>query len=126
MKHLGLFYDCFMRRLFSFPNPVNEIAARVVAGFVLVGAVLTLATGWYWLLIPIAYGFWARVLTGPTDHAAADAVLALLVPAAALESLAGYCLGCKVFGLLMRAGWVPETVCAECADIGPRLAAARD
>jgi len=55
-----------MRNLFSFPNPVNEKAARVVAGVVLVGVIVTLATGWYWLLIPIAYGFWARVLTGPT------------------------------------------------------------
>ena len=26
----------------------------------------TLATGVFWLLIPLAYGFWARVLTGPT------------------------------------------------------------
>ena len=26
---------------------------------------MILATGWYWLLIPLAYGFWARVLTGP-------------------------------------------------------------
>src|SRR5438552_15311368 len=54
-----------MRSLFSFPNPVNEKAARVVAGVVLVGVIVTLATDWYWLLIPIAYGFWARVLTGP-------------------------------------------------------------
>lgn len=52
--------------LFSFPDPVNEKAARVVAGTVLATAVLILATGWYWLLIPLAYGFWARVLTGPT------------------------------------------------------------
>ena len=52
--------------LFTFPNPVNETAARVVAGGVLLAAAVTLATGWYWLLIPIAYGFWARVLTGPT------------------------------------------------------------
>ena len=28
-------------------------------------SVLALATGWHWLLIPLAYGFWARVLTGP-------------------------------------------------------------
>jgi Domain of unknown function (DUF4395) len=52
--------------LLSFPNPVNEKAARVVAGVVLLTAVVTLATGAYWLLIPLAYGFWARVLTGPT------------------------------------------------------------
>src|ERR1700728_2474958 len=55
-----------MARLFSFPNPVNEKAARVVAGVVLLAALVTLATGAYWLLIPLAYGFWARVLTGPT------------------------------------------------------------
>jgi uncharacterized protein DUF4395 len=53
-------------RLFSFPNPVNEKAARVVAGVVVLTALVTLATGAYWLLIPLAYGFWARVLTGPT------------------------------------------------------------
>ncbi len=53
-------------RLFSFPNPVNEKAARVVAGVVLVTAIVTIATSFYWLLIPLAYGFWARVLTGPT------------------------------------------------------------
>src|SRR5256885_11704221 len=55
-----------MEKLFSFPNPVNERAARVVAGVVLVTVITTLATGAYWLLIPLAYGFWARVLTGPT------------------------------------------------------------
>jgi hypothetical protein len=32
----------------------------------LVTSIATLATGFYWLLIPLAYGFWARVLTGPT------------------------------------------------------------
>jgi hypothetical protein len=52
--------------VFSFPNPVNEKAARVVAGVVCVLAALTLATGWYWLLAVLAYGFVARVLTGPT------------------------------------------------------------
>jgi hypothetical protein len=30
-----------------------------------------------------------------------------------------------VFGLLMRAGLVPESVCAECADISARLSTAR-
>jgi hypothetical protein len=52
--------------MLSFPNPVNEKAARVVAGVVMVVALLTLATSAYWLLVPLAYGFWARVLTGPT------------------------------------------------------------
>src|SRR3954468_14129017 len=52
--------------MFSFPNPVNEKAARVVAGVVMVVALITLLASAYWLLIPLAYGFWARVLTGPT------------------------------------------------------------
>ena len=55
-----------MSTLFAFPNPVNEKAARVVAGVVLVTVLVILMTGAYWLLIPLAYGFWARVLTGPT------------------------------------------------------------
>src|SRR5437660_12780008 len=158
-----------MKRLFSFPNPVNEKAARVVAGVVLVEVFVTLATGFYWLLIPLAYGFWARVLTGPTlsplgwlaqrviaprlgpskpvpgppkrfaqgmgafmstlalvlafavSHTAADVVLVLFLPAAALESIVGYCVGCKIFGWLMQLGLVPETVCLECADISGRL-----
>ena len=161
-----------MRQLFAFPNPVNEKAARVVAGVVLVLVVLILATSWYWLLIVLVYGFWARVLTGPTlsplgwtaqnviaprlgprkpvagppkrfaqgmgaimstgalalglvlgDHTAADVVLIAILAAAGLESIAGYCIGCKIFGLLMRAGLVPEAVCAECADIRGRLRA---
>jgi hypothetical protein len=158
-----------VRTLFSFPNPVNEKAARVVAGVVLATVVVVLATGWYWLLIPLAYGFWARVLTGPTlsplgwtaqnviaprlgpgrpvpgppkrfaqaigavmstlalvlafavSEQAADGVLIAFVPAAALESIFGYCLGCKAFSLLIRAGIVPDSVCEECADISARL-----
>jgi hypothetical protein len=158
-----------VRTLFSFPNPVNEKAARVVAGVVLATAVVVLATGWYWLLIPLAYGFWARVLTGPTlsplgwtaqnviaprlgpgrpvpgppkrfaqaigavmstlalvlafavSEQAADGVLIAFVPAAGLESIFGYCLGCKAFSLLIRAGIVPDSVCEECADISARL-----
>jgi hypothetical protein len=163
-----------MREFFSFPNPVNEKAARVVAGVVLATVVAILAIGAYWLLIPLAYGFWARVLTGPTlsplgwtaqnviaprlgakkpvpgppkrfaqgmgagmatlalifwlavgSDAATDVVLGLFVVAAGLESIFAYCLGCQVFGLLMRTGLVPESVCVECADLGPRLRAAR-
>jgi hypothetical protein len=52
--------------VFGFPNPVNEKAARVVAGVVAITGVVMLATGAHWLLVPLAYGFWARVLTGPT------------------------------------------------------------
>ena len=52
----------------------------------------------------------------------AAGLLAALVVAAALESVAGLCLGCKAFTLLMRAGIVPESVCVECADLSRRMA----
>ena len=55
-----------MRTVFSFPNPVNETSARLVAGAVAVLAVIAVAFQQGWLLPVLAYGFVARVLTGPT------------------------------------------------------------
>ena len=55
-----------MRGLFSFPNPVNETSARLVAGSVAVLSVVTVAFQQGWLLPVLAYGFLARALTGPT------------------------------------------------------------
>ncbi|AKU16392.1 DUF4395 domain-containing protein [Luteipulveratus mongoliensis] len=54
-----------MSSLLGFPNPVNEKAARTVAAVVAVTGAVILVTGWLWLLVPLAYGFVARVLTGP-------------------------------------------------------------
>src|SRR5580765_5408122 len=53
-----------MRDLFSFPNPVNETSARLVAGAVAVLCVVTVAFQQGWLLPVLAYGFLARTLTG--------------------------------------------------------------
>jgi hypothetical protein len=55
-----------MRDVFSFPNPINETSARVVAGCVALLAVVTVAFQQGWLLPVLAYGFLARVLAGPT------------------------------------------------------------
>lgn len=54
-----------MRSPFAFPNPVNEYAARVTAGLVVVLAVATAAAGSEWGLLAIAAGFWLRLLFGP-------------------------------------------------------------
>jgi len=40
-------YAARMSALFSFPDPVNEKAARLVAAVVAAAAALTLLTGWY-------------------------------------------------------------------------------
>jgi len=53
-------------RLFAFPNPVNETSARIVAGGVVLQGIVFLLVREWWLLVPLAYGFIARVLTGPT------------------------------------------------------------
>src|SRR5438105_11518527 len=55
-----------MQSLFDFPNPVNEVSARLVAAGVVLMTAVVLAFGQHWLLIPLAYGFLARVATGPT------------------------------------------------------------
>ncbi|HXQ62856.1 MAG TPA: DUF4395 domain-containing protein [Acidimicrobiales bacterium] len=155
--------------VFSFPNPVNEVAARVVAGGVVALSAAAIGLREPWLLIPLAYGFWARVLTGPTlsplgqlatrvvaprvaaprlvagppkrfaqgigvlfssgalvlwfgfgSHTATWAVVGLLGAAAFAESAFGLCIGCRLFGGLMRLGLVPHDVCVACADLSLR------
>ena len=55
-----------MSDLFRFPDPVDEISARLVAAGVVLLSVVYVATGWLPLVVVLAYGFVARVLTGPT------------------------------------------------------------
>jgi hypothetical protein len=66
--------------MFSFPNPVNEKAARVVAGVVAITGVVVLLTGAHWLLAVLAYGFWARVLTGPTLSPLGRVAMSVVAP----------------------------------------------
>ena len=51
---------------------------------------------------------------------AAYGVLGALIFAAGLEAIFGYCLGCKVFSILMRVGVIPESVCEDCANFQAR------
>lgn len=160
-----------LRDRFTFPNPVNETSARLVASGAVAQGVAFLAVRSWWVLIPLAYGFLARVLAGPTfsplgqlvtrvvtprlrvEHrfvpgppkrfaqgiglacsggalvasllgatGVAVALVAMLVVAASLEAGLGFCLGCVIFGRLMRWGVIPDDVCAECNDISARLA----
>lgn len=161
-----------MRSVFSFPDQVNEVSARLVATGVVLLAVTTIALDQPWLTLVLAYGFLARVLTGPTlsplgqlvtrvitprlavaprtvpgppkrfaqgigavfsvtaavlalglhQRGAAYVVLGMLVVAASLEAFAGFCLGCWIFGRLMRAGVIPESACERCNDIWATIA----
>jgi hypothetical protein len=153
--------------LFSFPNPVNEVSARLVAGGVVLMSVAAIVFGQPWIAAVIAYGFVARVLTGPKLsplgqlvtrvitprlgvaprpvpgppkrfalgmgalfsvtaavlglglglHTAAYVLLGLLVFAATLESVFAFCIGCRLFALLLRAGVIPASVCERCVSV---------
>ena len=69
-----------LRRLFSFPNPVNEVSARLVAAGVVVMCVLAIAFDLEWMTVVIAYGFVARVLTGPTLSPLGQLVTRVITP----------------------------------------------
>jgi len=157
------------RRLIGFPSTVNEISARVVATGVVAQAAIFLAWQQWWLLIPLAYGFVARVVAGPTLSPLGLLATRVITPrlgrlerivpgppkrfaqligaifslgallawslgaptvsvilmiglliAASLEAFVGFCLGCTIFGFLMKVGIVPESVCEACQDITRR------
>jgi hypothetical protein len=69
-----------MDALFRFPNPVNEVSARLVAAGVVVMCAVTLAFDQRWIIVPLAYGFVARVLTGPTLSPLGQFVTRVLTP----------------------------------------------
>ena len=69
-----------MAQLFSFPNPVNEVSARLVAAGVVVLSVLTLGLDQPWLILVLAYGFVARVATGPMLSPLGTFVTKVLTP----------------------------------------------
>jgi hypothetical protein len=62
---------------FSFPHPVNETATRITATGVVALSALTLGLQQRWLLVPLAYGFVARVLAGPRLSPLARVAVAL-------------------------------------------------
>jgi hypothetical protein len=67
-------------RLLSFPHPVNEVSARLVAGGVVIMCVAAIALDQPWLIAVIAYGFVARVLTGPTLSPLGQLVTRVVTP----------------------------------------------
>jgi hypothetical protein len=71
--------------IFRFPNPVNEVSARLVATGVVLLATVTIAFDVRWLTVALAYGFVARVLTGPTLSPLGQLVTRVVTPALPVE-----------------------------------------
>jgi hypothetical protein len=70
-----------LQKILSFPNPVNEISARLVAGMVVALSTTAIITGEPLLFVALAYGFVARVATGPTLSPMGLLATRVIVPA---------------------------------------------
>jgi len=73
-------------QLFSFPDPVNEVSARLVAGGVVLLSSVIVFAGQTWLVALLAYGFVARVLTGPTLSPLGTLVTEVITPRLPVEA----------------------------------------
>ncbi len=67
--------------MLSFPDPVNETSARLVAAGVVVQAIAFLVVREWWVLVPLTFGFLARVATGPTLSPLGQFVTRVATPA---------------------------------------------
>jgi hypothetical protein len=67
-------------KVFGFPNPVNEVSARLVAGGVVILALVAIVFDVKWMTALLAYGFIARVLTGPTLSPLGQLVTRVVTP----------------------------------------------
>jgi Domain of unknown function (DUF4395) len=65
---------------FSFPNPVNEVVARVTAGGVVLIGLVAIVVGVPWLAIVLAAGFALRVGWGPRFSPLALLASRVIVP----------------------------------------------
>ena len=70
-----------LRSLLRFPDPVNETSARLVAAGVVAQAMVFLVLREWWVLVPLTYGFLARVGTGPTLSPLGQFVTRIATPA---------------------------------------------
>ena len=84
------------------PGPPKRFAQAL-------GAVMTTAAA------VAALGFGATTV--------ASILVGAMIVAAGLEAVFAFCLGCKIFAALMRAGVVPDEICADCAYIWARAGA---
>lgn len=116
----------FLARVLTGPtlSPLGQLATRVVAPRIAAakpvpgppkrfaqGMGLTMST---LALVLLVSGLWLGTVI----------VLALIACAATLESALGFCIGCRIFAVLMRLGVIPEDTCVACADITRRTLAA--
>jgi len=83
------------------PGPPKRFAQAIGGATTTVGAILVFAFG---------------------IDTAGTVIFAIMATFATLESVFSFCVGCKMFAVLMKLGIIPEEVCEACADISLRRA----
>ena len=73
-------HPTILREIFSFPETINEYAARMVAGFIVILSLAYLYSHNIYLLAFMVYGFLARVMAGPSLSPIALLVTKILIP----------------------------------------------
>lgn len=75
--------------IFSFPDRINQIAARLVAAVVATTLLTAFVTKLWWLVAPLAVGFLLRVGWGPRFSPLARIAMAVAPRIAPVQSVAG-------------------------------------
>ena len=47
-------------------------------------------------------------------------IITILIIFTFLESFLGFCAGCKVFNILIKIGFIPQTICEACSNYTPK------
>jgi hypothetical protein len=151
----------------SFPDLVDEVKIRIVAGFVVLLSITILVTGHFWIAYLLAVNYILSLSLGPRFSPLAFLAEFLVLPIlqtrkklipgppkrfaqligallsltilfgyyyfgnillaksvifgllffSTLESVVGFCTGCFIFNLLMRAGLIPAPICEKCMNL---------
>lgn len=117
----GVLAAGFLARVLTGPtlSPLGRLAVHVVAPRIgheklVPGPPKRFAQGMGFTMTATAF-----VLFLLGAHTAVYVILGMVVVAATLESVFAFCIGCTVFGALMRVGVIPEETCEACANFVP-------
>lgn len=109
----------FLARVLAGPtlSPFGQLATRVLAPRLGAAKIVPGAPKRFAQSLGFGMTGAATVLLATGHPLGTQVLLGMLVVAAGLEAALGFCLGCRIFALGMRLGIIPESACAECADL---------
>jgi hypothetical protein len=109
----------FLARVLTGPrlSPLGQLASRVVAPRLGEPRLIAGPPKRFAQSIGLVVTVAAVVVLAAGHPGGAEVLLALMVVAAGLESILGFCIGCTIFAGLMRLGLIPQATCEACANL---------